>query len=160
MSLRGGCPARRSPQIGGGCHGRWSHGQVVVAVVNSVRDGVDGRVRGSDLLVADEVHRYGAEANSGALDPRFGRRLGLTATLERNDDGVEQFIQPYFGQVCYTMGYARALRHEVTSHFKVALIGVAFDPHSPRRIRRSESYCIQVEDLACGERVRSRRTVR
>jgi superfamily II DNA or RNA helicase len=49
------------------------------------------------LLIADEVHRYGSTTWSRTLEDDFDRRLGLTATYERGDTGVEDFLDPYFG---------------------------------------------------------------
>jgi len=48
------------------------------------------------LLIADEVHHYGAEIYSQALEETFDERLGLTATYERSDNGVAGFLTPYF----------------------------------------------------------------
>lgn len=78
------------------------------------------------LLVADEVHRLGAECWSEALEEGFERRLGLTATYEREDRGVERFLEPYFGGVVYSLDYREALRDSVIAHFRIAFIGVAF----------------------------------
>ena len=79
------------------------------------------------LLVADEVHRAGAETWSLALDTSFSQRLGLTATYEReNDLGVERFLDPYFGGVRASVGYGEALADGVICRFRVALVGVSF----------------------------------
>ncbi|MGH9073629.1 MAG: DEAD/DEAH box helicase, partial [Acidimicrobiales bacterium] len=78
---------------------------VVVAVVNSARD-LDVRpIRRGGLLLADECHRYGSEVNRLALDGRFARRLGLSATYARDDDGHLAWLDPYFGPTCFRMGY-------------------------------------------------------
>ena len=78
------------------------------------------------LLVADEVHHYGAESWSQALKPRFQARLGLTATYSREDLGKETYLDPYFGAVCYSLDYAEALRDGVIANFRVAFVGVEF----------------------------------
>jgi superfamily II DNA or RNA helicase len=49
------------------------------------------------LLVADEVHRYGALKFARGLALR-SNSPGLTATPERTDDGVSQ-VCAYFGKV-------------------------------------------------------------
>jgi RNA polymerase primary sigma factor len=101
---------------------------VVVAVVNSARR-VDVRpIRRRGLLVADECHRYGSDVNRLALDERFDRRLGLSATYARDDDGHLAWLDPYFGGTCFLLGYDRAIADEVTAHFAVALIGVGCTP--------------------------------
>jgi len=78
------------------------------------------------LLIADEVHHYGAERWSQALEEGFDRRLGLTATYERDDEGVEGILEPYFGSFRYQLGYREALDDDVIAHFKIAFIGVRF----------------------------------
>jgi RNA polymerase primary sigma factor len=81
-----------------------------------------------DLLVADECHHYGADVWSRGLEAGFGQRLGLTATYEREDDGIETLLDPYFGGVCYSVGYEEALRDGVIAPFKIAFIGTQFSP--------------------------------
>ncbi len=101
---------------------------VLVAVVNSAR-AIDVRpIRPGGLLVADECHRYGSSANHLALDDRFGRRLGLSATYARDDDGNLAWLDPYFGGTCFQLGYQRARADGVTARFTVALVGVRLSP--------------------------------
>ncbi len=78
------------------------------------------------LLVADEVHRYGSESWARALEPPFGRRLGLTATYERSDYGREEYLDPYFGGVIFYVDYERALDEVIIAPFKIAFVGVSF----------------------------------
>lgn len=113
--------------LGGGHHGDLGHHDVLVAVVNSARAADLRPRRPGGLLVADECHRYGTEGNRVALDARFARRLGLSATYERADDGHLDWLDPYFGDTCFRMGYRRAIADGVAAHFRVALIGVDFD---------------------------------
>ena len=80
------------------------------------------------LLIADEVHHYGAEAWSRALEEGFDRRLGLTATYERDDGGVEDVLDPYFSRFRYPLSYREALGDDVIAHFKIAFVGVPFSP--------------------------------
>ena len=95
---------------------------VVVSIVNSARNGELAPSRNS-LIVADECHRYAADINLQALDDRYERRLGLTATLQRPDRLEDRLIE-YFTGVCFGIGYERALDDEVVAHFSVATIGV------------------------------------
>ena len=69
-----------------------------------------------------------AERNAAALKDVFPRRLALSATYDRSDDGIATWVEPFFGGCCFKMGYPRALRDDVVAHFKVALIGVDFAP--------------------------------
>lgn len=88
------------------------------------------------LLVADEVHHYGAEKFACALQDSFEERLGLTATFERNDHGIQQFLSPYFaplnrhtngeGAVIANCDYARGLEDGILAPFEVTLVGVNF----------------------------------
>ena len=87
-------------------------------------------LRGGDsgLLVADECHHYGADVWSAGLEEGFHQRLGLTATYEREDDGIEMQLDPYFGGVCYSVGYEEALRDDVIAPFRIAFVGARFSP--------------------------------
>jgi RNA polymerase primary sigma factor len=95
---------------------------VVVSIVNSARAGELDPPSGA-VVIADECHRYAATANLRSLSAGYEWRLGLTATLER-PDRLESALLDYFGGVCFTLGYQRALADEVVAHFSVALIGV------------------------------------
>lgn len=88
------------------------------------------------LLVADEVHRYGAAKFSLALELQFEERLGLTATYEREDNGIKLHLTPYFTppnsleivgkEVVAVCSYARGLNDGILAHFRVGLLGVDF----------------------------------
>lgn len=120
-------PRRQLGLLGGGYHDTLSNVDILVAVVNSARDGQVHAGRGHALLVADECHRYASPRNAGALDARvFQARLGLSATYARLDDGHLSVLDPFFSGTCYEMGYPKAVADEVTAHFKVALVSVAF----------------------------------
>jgi superfamily II DNA or RNA helicase len=84
-------------------------------------------IRPKGLLVADECHRYASAFNRLALDPRFDRRLGLSATYARDDDGHLAWLDPYFGGSCYQLGFGRAIADGVAARVAVALIGVPFE---------------------------------
>jgi len=112
--------------LGAGDHARMGDHDVLVAVVNSARDADLRPRRPGGLLVGDECHRYGTDANRTALETRFPRRLGLSATFARTDDGHLAWLAPYFGPTCFRMGYRRAITEGVAAHFVVALLGVEF----------------------------------
>lgn len=106
------------------------------------------------LLIADECHHYGADTWSNALEDRFERRLGLTATYERSDSGIDEHLDPYFGGVCYSLGYKEALQEEVIADFKIAFVGVRFNlaelstyEESDRRCRKLRQSLIQDYDV-------------
>lgn len=119
--------------LGGNETGSLLEHDLVVAVVNSARSSSLSPIRRGGLLVADECHRYGSEMNRLALDERFERRLGLSATYAREDDGHLAWLDPYFGGTCFQMGYRRAVSDAVTARFSVALVGVALGPEERAR---------------------------
>lgn len=126
--LRELVPGARIGRLGGGAADDLSDHHVVVATPHSAAqvpvvpdDGVLG------LLVADEAHRYGAPTWAGALRGAFAMRLALTATYERNDDGLAEVLGPYFGGVVHGYGYQQAARDGVIAPFRVALVGTALD---------------------------------
>jgi len=129
--LRGRFPAMRVGKMGGGATDDLSGCDVLVATVQSAADrymlpaphGLEG------LLVADEAHHYGAPRWSRALEASFGWRLGLTATYEREDGGVEAHLDPYFGGTCYSLDYGEALADRVIARFKIAFVGIRLEPH-------------------------------
>jgi superfamily II DNA or RNA helicase len=124
-----GLPARvLAGRMGAGERDSLVSHDILVAVVNSARARDVRPIRQGGLLIADECHRYGSAVNRLALDPRFGRRLGLSATYARDDDGNLAWLDPYFGGTCFRLGYARAVAEGIVAHFTVALVGVRFSP--------------------------------
>lgn len=119
-------PHARVNQLGGGRKANFRTSDVIVATSNSARVRDIFPPKGEGLLIADECHRNGSERNKDALDERFPRRLGLSATYARNDDGNAEYLDPYFGGVCFRLGYERALRDRVIAPFLAAFVGVRF----------------------------------
>lgn len=91
------------------------------------------------LLIADEVHHFGADEFRKALEEGFSERLGLTATYEREDTNLEKYLSPYFKplqprgkmfsefpEVVAGCTYARGLSENILAHFRVGLIPVEF----------------------------------
>ena len=115
---------RRVGRLGAGAGDSLVATDVLVAVVNSARVTNVRPIRQGGLLIADECHRYGSAVNQLALDPRFRRRLGLSATYARDDDGNLAWLDPYFGGVCFRLDYRRAVADEVTARLTVSLVGV------------------------------------
>jgi len=108
--------------------------EVVVATVQSACKYNMLSAETQGLLIADEVHRYGTARYSLALEEAFNERLGLTATYERNDNGIAEHLSPYFslpnkdvidsGAVISGCGYARGLADGILAPFRVGLIGL------------------------------------
>ena len=97
--------------------------------------------KGPGLLIADETHHYGAEQWSAALEEGFDRRLGLTATYEREDDGLETYLDPYFGPFRFRLGYREALADDVIARFKVAFLGVPFSDGEREEYDKQDEIC-------------------
>ena len=110
--------------LGGGAADSLATHRVLVATVQSAANQRLLPTGARGLLVADEVHHCAAETWQAALQPGFEHRLALTATLDRDDDGVERVLTPYFGGKCYGLQYREALKDGVIARFKIALVGV------------------------------------
>lgn len=110
--------------MGNGYHDQLTECDILIAIVHSAsRYELGLKDKELGLLVADEVHRYGAETFQLALEDSFRSRLGLTATRER-PDGAHYELEQYFGKVVYTLGYREAIKMGYIADIKVALIPV------------------------------------
>lgn len=78
------------------------------------------------LLVADEVHRYGASSFARTLSIGFLERLGLTATYERADDSVDTVLRPFFGATIDGCSYRRGYDEGILAPIRLMTVGVAF----------------------------------
>jgi len=76
------------------------------------------------LLIADECHGLGGGILRRALLVQYDERLGLTATLERSDDAVNDLLLPYFGGICHRYGFEQAIADGVCARPRVAFVGV------------------------------------
>lgn len=116
-------------RLGGGHDDDLFRRHVVVATPHAAADvPVDLPPATPGLLVADEAHRYAAPTWSRALQPAFDLRLALTATYQRNDDGLEEVLAPYFGDVVYRYRYAKAATDGTIAPFRIGLLGVDLSP--------------------------------
>lgn len=112
-------------RLGGGSDDDLDRHRAVVATPQSAAGlPLDPPGGAPGLLVADEAHRLGAPTWGAALRPSFELRLALTATFEREDDGVAEVLAPYFGDVVHRYGYVEAARDDVIAPFEVSLVGV------------------------------------
>lgn len=121
-------PSVRVGQRGGRYRESFDDVEVLIAVVNSAISANFSVPAGPTLLVADEVHRYGAAGFARILSNRFGERIGLTATLERNDDGVDEALKPYFENVLDGCDFVRAKADEIIAPVRVMTVSVPFTP--------------------------------
>jgi superfamily II DNA or RNA helicase len=99
---------------------------VLIAIASSACRHYLLSARSRGLIIADEVHRYGAPSWSHALEPVFTKRLGLTGTYEREDNGLIEYLEPFFGEEVFEVNYERARADDVIAPFKIAYVGVCF----------------------------------
>jgi RNA polymerase primary sigma factor len=97
------------------------------------------------LLIADECHHYGAPEFNRALKTHFEKRMGLTATYQRDDNGIDQFLNPYFSTVCFSLTYERALKENVIARFKVAFIGVDLNEEEEYNYKKLDKNCSDIK---------------
>ncbi|AXE37745.1 sigma-70 family RNA polymerase sigma factor [Acidipropionibacterium virtanenii] len=107
--------------------------------------------REAGMVVADECHRYGAPAYSVALRPGYDWRLGLSATVEREDDG-DEILKAYFRRVSFDLGYQRAVEDNLIAPYDIALVGVPLEASENAEYRRltdeMSAKATQLKDIA------------
>ncbi|WP_235681056.1 DEAD/DEAH box helicase [Tomitella gaofuii] len=114
---------------GAGHHDAFPQVQVLVTIVNSAITPTFRRPAGETLVIADEVHRYGAGGFAAVLDDAYTERLGLTATFERPDEGVAMHLRPYFEDVIPGCDYRRGRQDGILAPVRVMLVSVDFLAH-------------------------------
>ncbi|MFC8181391.1 DEAD/DEAH box helicase [Rhodococcus sp. NPDC057297] len=102
--------------------------RVLISTIQSAISKGAPRPPDGSLLVADEVHYYATPGNARVLTDRFIHRLGLTATLERQDDGIETYIQPYFETVIVGCDFARGMRDGILAPIRLLTVAANFTP--------------------------------
>jgi len=118
-------PRGRVGRLGGGRADDLEDHPVLVATPQSAASLPISPPHGATgLLVADEAHRFGAPTWAEALKKDFPLRLALTATFEREDDGLVDVLAPYFGEVVHRYSYVDAARDGTIAPFDLTLVGV------------------------------------
>ena len=76
-------------------------------------------IRANFLVVADEMHNYGATASFSALPDNATARLGLSATPDRpyDEDGNAR-LRTYFGKTVFAYGLSDALRDRILTPYR------------------------------------------
>jgi superfamily II DNA or RNA helicase len=107
----------------------------------------------SIVLIADEVHRLGAEALFGGLPLRAKYRLGLSATPERWEDpqGTDRLFG-YFQGVVYEFGIKDAVEAGVLSRYEYWPEPVQLDADELEDYQRIVSRLVPQLELAPGKR--------
>ena len=97
---------------------------ITVAVVNSVRS---MNLDMFNMIILDEVHRYGSIENiRPLLQNEFKFKLGLTATLKRSD-GNHKELENLIGSVVYEYTTEDAVKQGILSKFEIINIGIDLD---------------------------------
>lgn len=107
--------------------------RIVVGTVQAMYPDPPARADGKTLLVADECHRYGAGQWRNVLHHSYRRRLGLTATFERNDDGLDALLDYFGGHPLYRIGFDRAIADGVVASYDVKLLPVELTGYERHR---------------------------
>lgn len=139
--IRQALPRARVGQLSDGVKDSFDDHDVVVATIQSLHRS-PLKTRSLTLLVADEVHRYGSVKYQSALSSDYSWRLGLSGTLERQqDDGVELYLKPYFGEVAMIYGYAEAIRDGTVAPFDLALVETPFAQDESAKYQEENEKC-------------------
>jgi superfamily II DNA or RNA helicase len=107
----------------------------VVCVINSARDGLPALAAGWEderrrsMLIVDECHWAATSSNAEIFSGHFEALLGLSATPERSDDGLDDILIPRLGQIVYRYSLLRALDDGLLASVK--LFNVLFDLSPP-----------------------------
>lgn len=102
-------------QIGGPIDDFRLDQRVVVAVINSARGALVNpfrywRGRGDRiLLVIDECHWAGSPTSLSLFEEVADHTLGLSATPERSDDGLEELLIPHLGSIVFRYSLRQAM---------------------------------------------------
>ncbi|MBS3940794.1 MAG: DEAD/DEAH box helicase [Actinobacteria bacterium] len=143
--LRTAAPDLRVGRLGGGNRDDLYERDVVVSTPHSAASVPIEPPPGTlGLLVADEAHRYGAPTWGAALHEAFPMRLALTATYERNDDGLVDVLAPYFGGVVHRYDYDRAVADGTVAPFRIATVGVRLRPDERDAYDRADARARQL----------------
>ncbi|MGW0024706.1 DEAD/DEAH box helicase family protein [Rhodococcus sp. NPDC003383] len=126
-AIRRALPDTPIGRRGGGYADTFRGKRILVSTVQSAISRSAPKALGPTLLVADEVHRYGALTFSRLLTESFAERIGLTATFERSDDGVERHLLPYFRTIINGCDYERGHADGILAPVRVMLVAVPFD---------------------------------
>jgi superfamily II DNA or RNA helicase len=133
--------------------GRLARETILVATIQSalahLRD--ESVTTSPSLIIADEVHRYGSQKWRRALLPAFEWRLGITATLERPDDGVRTAIGPYFERRIIHVDHQRARVEGAIAPYSIAFVGCRFLPSEQRRFDQAQDQMSKVQPILANE---------
>lgn len=118
---------RRIGRVGGSQPRMSMDDTLVVSVLASARERVPAIAQhwlgqgNLVLLILDECHWGGSEATAqGLFAAPYSATLGLSATPERSDDGLDEYLVPALGSVVYRYSLRQALDDGMVSDLLVA----------------------------------------
>ena len=97
---------------------------IIVAVINSAREVVHHISEGwreegrSTFLIVDECHGAATLSNQGVFQGQFSSTMGLSATPERSDNGMEEILIPSLGPVVHRYSLKEALDDGILAPLK------------------------------------------
>ena len=97
--------------------------KINVMVINTALKIMPLQTYTNHLLIADECHRMAAPSFQTIFDVKHHSCLGLSATPEREDSGLEVLTR-LIGDVIYQYGYEQALEEGVISDFEVCAVQI------------------------------------
>ena len=110
------------------------HDRINVIVINTAAKLLPERdfSQKNHLIVADECHRMAAPTFARCFTADHEATLGLSATPEREDTGLE-VVSELLGEVIYTYGYDQALKAGVISDFEVRAVQIPLTPFEQKK---------------------------
>ncbi len=116
----------------GGGKKSWSD-RINVMVVNTAVKVLPTKTLPEDhLIIADECHRMAAPSFQKLFQNPHSECMGLSATPEREDTGLE-VLREIIGDVVYQYGYAEALEAGVIAEFEVCAVQIPLLPAEQRQ---------------------------
>ncbi len=103
---------------------------VNIMVINTARSAAEVvRTCGPTMLIVDECHRAGSDANKKALSGDYIAVLGMSATPEREHDaGFENALRPTLGDIIYRYDLNAASSDGIVSPFDLINVRVDLGP--------------------------------
>jgi superfamily II DNA or RNA helicase len=147
----GNLPESSVARLGGEFDGNFHSGtRILLGVVNSMRNSLATLVEQADvggelLLIADECHHYGSQANSRIFQTERAYSLGLSATPERSDmeEGYDgSLLGEELGNIIYELTLEDALELGIVPPYRIAHYGLpmtAAEKHQYEQLSRSIS---------------------
>jgi superfamily II DNA or RNA helicase len=129
---------------------REAHG-FVVCVINSARTGLLALAAGwedegrQQMLIVDECHWAATRSNAEIFTSKFDATLGLSATPERSDDGLEDVLIPTLGKVVYRYSLLRALDDGLLASLKLFNVVFELSPPEIGELNQLEEQITRIE---------------